>query len=318
MGEEDYYIDKIAETLESSVIPEEEKDFNYTVFYGADSDVLQVVSRSQQYPVMAERQLVMLKEAQTLFHAKTNLEKLSSYINNPNQTTVLVITYKGEALAATHPLVKSLAKGEGIIFKSERIRDYMLPAKVGDYCRGQKVGIDDKAIALLCNYIGGPVSKLFGEIDKLIVASGETHRITPELIEAIIGISKEFNTFELIKAISVRNFETAMRITDYFSRNPKQNPGVMVVSMLFNYFSKLFIASISRDKSDMGLMTELDLKSSYALTDYKNGIRNYSAKSIDAIIHAIRQHDVQSKGIGSNQNEFDLLKELIFKIFTLK
>lgn len=317
MGDEDYYIDKIVEALEASVVPEEEKDFNSTTYYGADVDVRQVISRAQQFPLMSDLQLVMLKEAQAMDKAKTRLETLVPYVKHANDTTVLVITFKGDTLGATSQLVKAVQNEGGVVFKSERLKDYQLQGPLADYCREKKVKIDDRSLNLLCEYIGSPLSKLFGEVDKLVVAAGENGAITPDLIEAVIGISKEFNSFELVKSLSIRDYLKSMRIVDHFARNPKQNPGVMVIATLFNYFSKLFIAAIAKDKSDASLMQELDLKSSYGLNDYKNGIRNYKAASIDAIIHAIRNHDVMSKGVGSTQNEFDLLKELIFKIFTL-
>ena len=318
IGEEDYYIDKITEALESTVVPEDGKDFNQATYYGADVDVRQVISRAQQFPLMSDRQLVMLKESQAMDKAKTNLELLVPYVKHANDTTVLLITYKGEGLNATSQLVKTVQSTGGVVFKSDRLKDYQLAGPLSDYCREKKVRIDEKSSALLCEYIGSPLSKLFGEVDKLIVAAGPDGVITPELIESIIGISKEFNSFELIKMLSVRDYPKSMRIVEYFSRNPKQNPGVMVVATLFNYFSKLFIASISKDKSDAALMQELDLKSSYALTDYKNGLRNYKAGTIDGILHAIRNLDVMSKGVGSTRDEYDLLKELIFKIFTLR
>ncbi|MCH5225185.1 MAG: DNA polymerase III subunit delta [Muribaculaceae bacterium] len=318
MGEEDYYIDLIAEALENRVVAEDEKDFNSATFYGADTDVKQVISRAQQFPLMSDRQLVMLKEAQAMEKAKTKLETLTSYVNHANPTTVLLITFKGEGLAATSKLVKAISNNGGIVFKSERLKDYQLGTPLAEYCKDKGVRIDDKSINLLCEYIGSPLSKLFGEVDKLAVASGASKTITPELIEAIIGISKEYNSFELVKTLSLRDYPGSMRIIEHFSRNPKQNPGVVVVATLFNYFSRLFIASIARDKSDQSLMDELDLKSSWALTDYKNGIRNYKAATIDSIIHAIRDLDVMSKGVGSTQNEYDLLKELIFKIFTFR
>ena len=318
IGEEDYYIDKIVEALENNVVPEDEKDFNATTYYGADVEVTQVISRAQQFPLMSDRQLVMLKEAQTLQHAKTQIEKLVSYIKHINPTTVLVVTFKAESLGASSQLIKTIRSEGGVVFKSERLKDYQLVTPLADYCRGKKVNIDDKALNLLCEYIGGPVSKLFGEVDKLIVAAGPNGSITLSLIESIIGISKEFNVFELIKNISIRDFPKSMMIVEYFSRNPKLNPGVMITATLFNYFSKLFIAAILKDKSDYSVMQELNLKNSYALTDYKNGLRNYKAGTIDSILHAIRSHDVMSKGVGSIQNEFDLLKELIYKIFTLR
>ena len=318
MGEEDYYIDRIVELLEATVVPEDEKDFNSATYYGADVDVRQVISRAQQFPLMSDRPIVLLKEAQAMDRAKTKLEMLASYVKHANDATVLVIAFKGDSLGATSQLVKSIQNDGGVLFKSERLKDYQLAGPLADYCREKKVKIDDKSLNLLCEYIGSPLSKLFGEVDKLIVAAGQDGVITPELIGAIIGISKEYNSFELVKTLSLRDYPRSMRIIDHFARNPKQNPGVMVIATLFNYFSKLFIAAIAKDKSDASLMEELDLKSSYALTDYKNGVRNYTAGAIDGIIHAIRNHDVMSKGVGSNQNEYDLLKELIFKIFTLR
>lgn len=318
MGDEEYFIDKITETLEATVVPDEEKDFNSCIYYGADVDVRQVISRAQQFPLMSERQLVMLKEAQTMEKAKTSIETLVPYVKHLNNATVLVVTFKGDSLAANSKLVKSIREEGGVVFKSERLRDNYLIGPLSDYCKEKGLKIDERSLNLLCEYIGNPLTKLFGEVDKLAVAAGESRTITPELIESIIGISKEYNNFELIKAISVKDYVKAMRIVEHFSRNPKQNPGIVVTAMLFNYFSKLFIASIAKDKSDAGLMAELDLKSSYALPDYKNGIRNFRPVTIDSIIHSIRDLDVMSKGVGSNRNEFDLLKELLFKIFTLR
>ena len=318
MGDEDYYIDRISDMLEKSVVPEDEKDFNSSIFYGTDVDVKQIISRAQQFPLMSDRQLVMLKESQAMEKAKTQLELLVPYVNHSNESTVLVIIYKGESLAASSKLAKAIQAQGGVVFKSERLKDYQLIGPLKDYCKEKKVAVDENSLNLLCEYIGSPLSKLFGEVDKLIVAAGETKTITPDLIEAIIGISKEYNSFALVNALAVRDYPRAMRIVDHFSRNPKQNPGVVVTATLFSYFSKLFIASIAKDKSDGGLMQELDLKSTYSLGDYRNGIRNYKAVTIDAILHAIRNHDVMTKGVESSQNEFSLLKDLVIKMFTLR
>lgn len=317
MGEEDYYIDKIVERLEQTVVSEDEKDFNAMTFYGSDADVMNVISTAQQFPLMSDRQLVLLKEAQSLYRGKSDLEKLAPYLNHPNNSTVLVVTYKGEPLGNSSALVKS-ASQVGVVFKSDRVKDYQMAGPVSDYCRENKLRIDDQSIRLLCDYIGGPLSKLFGEIDKLKVASGNDNTITPQLIEDVIGISKEYNAFELVNALSVRDFEKSMRLVTHFAKNPKLNPGVVIVATLFNYFSKLFVASILKDKSDASLMSELDIKNAFFLKEYRNGLKNYKAGTIDAIIHAIRECDAKSKGIGSNQNEFELLKELVYKILTLR
>lgn len=317
MGDEDYFIDQTVENLESCVVLPDEKDFNSSVFYGADSEIKQVISSAQQYPVMAPRKIVLLKEAQTMYNAKKELDKLAIYIEHSNPTTVLVVTYKGDMLSSTSQLLKSVKKINGVILRSERPKDYQLGYFIEEYCKNKNINIDSKSINLLCDYIGSPLAKLYGEIDKLIVAS-DTHGITAELIENIIGISKDFNSFELVKAISVKDYSKAMRIIYYFTKNPKQNPAVIVVATLFSYFSKLFMASVNKDKTDEGLFDLLDIRSSYALTDYRNGLRNFTAGMIDSIIHHIRETDTKSKGVLSSQNEYELLKELIYKIFTVK
>ena len=318
MGTEDYFIDLLSEALEKVVVSEDDKDFNAAIYYGADVEAKQIISRAQQYPFMSDRQLVMLKEAQAMEKAKTQIEQLAPYVNHNNDKTVLVITYKGDSLGATSQLVKAVQGIGGIVFKSERLKEYQLNGELSDYCKSRNIRIDNKSLTLLCEYIGSPLSKLFGEVEKLRVAAGPDGSITPDLIERVTGISKEYNSFELIKTLSVKDYARSMSMIDHFSRNPKQNPGVMIIATLFNYFSKLFIASISKDKSDSCLMQLLDLKTNYALSDYKDGLRNYKAGTIDSIIHAIRNHDVMIKGVGSGQNEYELLKELIFEIFTLR
>jgi len=274
MGEEAYYIDELTRALENNVVDEENRDFNSIVYYGADADIGSIIASAQQYPVMSERQLVLLKEAQTMDKAKSQLDKLASYVVRPNETTGLGVGYKGDSLSATSQLMKSLKDSSAVVFRSEKLKDYQLPGPITDYCASKGFGIDDKAVSLLCDYIGNPLSKLFGEIDKSI------------------------------------------RIVDYFSKNPKQNPGVMIVATLFGFFSKLFIATVTKDKSDASLQAALDLKSSYGLKEYRTALQYYNARMALAAIHSLREYDAQSKGIGSMQNEYELLKELIFKIFT--
>lgn len=317
MGDESYYLDQLTKALENHVVDEADRDFNSIVFYGAEADMASVIGSAQQFPVMAERQLVILKEAQAMTNSKAQLDKLTSYVKHPNKTTVLVVVYKGGTLSSTSALLKAAKEPETVVFKSERLRDYELKAPIKQYCKDKGIGIDDKAVDLLCDYIGNPLSKLFGEIDKLILAGGsEGKRITPELIERNIGISKDYNTFELVKALARKDYPKSMKIVEYFSKNPKQNPGVLIVGTLFNYFSKLFIAAVSRDKSDAALMQLLELKSTYALSDYREGLQRYNARMTLGAIHSLREFDCKSKGIDSTQNEYELLKELIFNIFT--
>lgn len=317
MGEEPYYIDQIAKAIENHAIEEDDKDFNCDIFYGADAEIASVVGSAAQFPVMASRKLVFLKEAQSMQKAKTQLDKLAPYVARPTSTTILVVTYKGEALGASSALIKSANASGAIVFKSPRLKDWQLATPVKDYCTQHKIKIDDKSVALLCEYIGQPLSKLFGEIDKLIVACGSGSTITPDAIEQNIGISKDFNAFELKSAIAARDYAKAMTIVDYFSRNPKNNPTVMTVGQMFDFASKLVIAHAARDRSDSTLMADLDVKTPYALKDIKTALANYSFAQAVQILHAVRELDAKIKGIGSMQNEYELLKEFVFKAMTV-
>lgn len=320
MGEEDYYIDRLVEALGDNILAEDERDFNFLTYYGADTDISTVIASAQQYPVFAERKVVFLKEAQTMHLAKNQLDKLGSYLERPNPSTVLVVTYKGENIPGTSSFIKKAVKNkEAVIFRSELVPEYMLSNAIHDYCADKGIKIDDKAASLLADYIGNPLSKLFGEIDKLIISIDDKSKIiSSDTIENNIGISKDFNSFELTKAIGRRDYGRAMMIIEYFSRNPKNNPGVMIVTVLFNYFTKLSLALALKDKTDASLMKELDMKSAYALRDYRDALGRYNLKQAVQAIHFLREMDTQSKGIGSNKDIYDLLKEFIFKVFTVK
>ncbi|MDE7437934.1 MAG: DNA polymerase III subunit delta [Muribaculaceae bacterium] len=317
MGEEDFYIDKIVEAVETKAIVEEDKDFNQNIYYGVDADMETVVAACQQLPVMAPRRLVMLKEAQSKQMAKVALDKLAPYVAKPNTSCVFVIAFKGDNLNATSALMKATAKSNAVVFKSDRVKDYQLPGHLKDYCASMKTGIEDKAVGLLCDYIGGPLSKLFGEVNKLIQINGKGGKITVDDIEKNIGISKDFNNFELTSAIAVKDYPKAVRIIKYFEANPKLNPTVMTTSTLFNFFSKLVIAHYLPDKTDDSLKTALGIRFSNQLNEVKTGMRNYNPYRAVNAIHALREFDVKSKGVNSYQNEYSLLTELIFKIFTL-
>lgn len=318
MGEEDYYIDCLMDELEKNVVDENDKDFNLTVYFGSETDMESVVASCQQLPVMAPRHLVLLKEAQSKQQAKQQLEKLAPYCEHPNTSAVLAIAFKGDNLNATSKLIKNAAKNGAVIFKSEKIRDYQLPSKVKEYCSSRKVGIEDMAVEMMCQYIGAPLSKLFGEINKLISIKGsQSSRITVDDIEKHIGISKDFNNFELVSAISRKDYPKAIQIVKYFENNPKTNPTVITTSTLFNFFTKLVIAHYLPDKSDNSIKIATGAKFANQLNEIKEGMRKYNPYRAVNAIHAIRDFDVASKGVGSFQNEYQLLTELIFKIFTL-
>lgn len=317
MGEESYYIDTLMDAIEKKGIDPEDKDFNESIYYGSDADMETVVASCQQLPVMASRRVVLLKEAQGKTQAKQQLEKLAPYIASPNSTTVFAIAFKGDNLNATSQLLKAAKKSDAVVFKSEKIRDYQLPGLLKDYCTTKKISIEEKASQLLCQYIGAPLSKLFGEVNKLItIKGGEGSRITCEDVEKNIGISKDFNNYELISAISSKNYPKAVQIIKYFESNPKTNPTVMTTAALFSYFSNLVIAHYTQDKSENSLKEATGIRFAGAYRELLEGMRNYNAYRAVMAVHAIRDFDVESKGVQSFQNEYQLLQELIFKIFT--
>lgn len=319
MGEEPYYLDLIASWLEKSVVAEEDQDFNLEVFYGADSDVESVAAAAQQYPIMAPRRLVMLKEAQAMQQYATQLGKLEGYATHASPTTVLVIVCKGKELPATSKLVKAIKASDGVVFSSPKIKEYKMSVPIADYCNEKKIGIDSDASELLVNFLGNSLNKVFGEIDKLIVAGGkEMNRITRAHVLENIGLNKEFNVYELRKALASKDYARAMTIVDYFASNPNQNRVVTVVGPLFTFFAQLTMAYYSPDKSDNALMALFGMNASWQLKDLKEGMRFYNASQAVKSVSYLRELDCKSKGIGSMQNEFELLRECVFNIFTAR
>ena len=317
MGDEPYYIDLLIEALEKHVVAEDERDFNLTTIYGKDAEIPSLIAACQQYPFMSDRKLVLLKEAQAMEKAKVKLEGLADYVACPTDGNVLAVAFKGDSLNANSRLMKMADKAGAVIFKSPRLRDNQLDSVIKDYCNVRKIGIDGKAVEMLKEFLGTSLSKLFGEIEKLRVAGGkDMTRITPELIEKNIGMSKDYNNFELCHSLGVRDYDRCMRIVKYFASNPRQNPVVMITSSLFSFFLKIFIGLMSKDKSESSLMAVMQVPNQYIFrTEFVPALRNYTAAQVAGIISMLRELDTKSKGIGSNQNEYELLKELIFKIF---
>lgn len=318
MGEEGYYIDTLVEAFENFLVEEEDKDFDLNIFYGNDGDLEGIVATAQQFPVMSERKLVILKEAQTMYQAKTQLDKLALYLKHPNLTTVFVIAYKGEKLPATSKFVKGFSGTQNVIFRSDPVKEWQLAQYVKEYADSINIKAEDKAVALLCEYIGTPLSKLFGEIDKLASIKKNERRITSKDVETYIGVSKDYNIFEFTKALGTKDYVQAMKILKYFQKNPKPNPTVKITGAVFNYFQRIAIAHFLPDKSDKGLSDALGLKNAPALRELKGAMGMYNPAQAIKCIHFIRDFDCQSKGIGSYQNEYDLLKDLIFKLITIR
>ena len=311
MGEEPYYIDKLSDYIEEKVLTEEEKGFNQTVLYGRDVSIEDIISTAKRYPMMAERQVVIVKEAQDLIRT---IDKLESYAENVMPTTVLVFCYKYKTLDKRKKLTKLLAKN-GVVFESKKLYEN----QVGDWIKrvlaGKKYGIELKATAMLVEFLGTDLSKINNELEKLqiILPAGST--ITPKHIEENIGFSKDFNVFELRKALGERNQLKAYTIAENFAQNPKDNPMVVTTSLVFGFFIQLLKYHGLKDKNPKNVATVLGVNP-FFLKEYDVALKNYPMKKVSQIVGALRDIDVKSKGVGANAlSQSDLLREMLYKIF---
>ncbi|PTX42332.1 DNA polymerase III delta subunit [Christiangramia gaetbulicola] len=310
MGEEPYYVDKISDFIAENILTEEERGFNQMTIYGRDSNIDDIVSNAKRYPMMAERQVVIVKEAQDL---SRTIEKLVDYAENPQPTTVLVVCYKYKKIDKRKKLHKAIAK-TGVIFEGKR----MYENQVGDWIiktlKARGFGISPKAAQMLVEFLGTDLGKIDNELQKLQLICPEGTTISPEIIEQNIGISKDFNNFELRKAIGEKDTLKAHRIINYFAQNPKDNPMVVTVSLLFSYFSQILQYHGLSDKSKGAVAKQLKVNP-YFVNDYVNAARNYPMKKVSHAISLLQETDVKSKGVGAaNVSQGDLLKELLVKI----
>ena len=312
MGEEPFFIDQITDLLIENVLAEEERDFNQSIFYGADADAVSVINAARRFPMMSEYQLIVVKEAQLM----RDIELLNAYAKHPLSSTVLVINYKYKTLDRRKSLAAAVEKN-GILFESKKIPDYKMPGFITGLLQQRSLAIDAKAAQMLSDFLGNDLNRLSKELDKLAIVMAQmgSKRVTPELVERNIGISKEYNNFELIKALATKDVLKANRIAQYFENNPKTNPLQMTLAVFFNYFSNLLIAYYSKDRSEAGLMAALGLRSAFQLKDYQMGMRHYSAMKVFLSIGEIRKADAASKGVdNASASDADLLKELLYKI----
>jgi DNA polymerase-3 subunit delta len=276
-----------------------------------DADVNAIISSARRFPMMAAHQLIIVKEAQQL----ERFELLDHYVQNPMMSTVLVINYKHGAVDKRKSLVKTIDK-IGVVFESKKLYENQIPAFIISWFREKEIGIDEKSAQMLTDYLGNDISKLIPQLQKLEVSLTEgSRRVTADLIEKNVGISKEFNNFELQKALITKNVLAANRIVDYFSRNPKDNPMMVTVAILFNYFSNLLECYWLPRKDEQSIMNALNMKSSFFVRDYTTGLRNYNANKVMEIISDLRTFDARSKGVDNiSASQGDLLKELVYRI----
>jgi DNA polymerase-3 subunit delta len=311
MGEEAYYIDVISDFISENVLSETEKEFNFTVLYGRDIDIATIINAAKRYPMMSEYQIVIVKEAQ----AVRNIEDLSYYLQKPQKSTILVICHKHGILDRRKKLALEIEKA-GVLFESKKMKDAQLPSFITTYLTQRNIDIDPKATAMLTDYVGSDLSRLAGELDKLIITLPAGHaRITPKQVEQNTGISKDYNNFELRSALLDKDVWKANKIIKYFEEDPKSNPIQMTLSLLFGFFSNLMLTYYAPDKSEQGIAAMLDLKTPWQARDYLSAMKKYTGVKTMQIISEIRHADAKSKGVDNySMTDGDILRELIFKI----
>ncbi len=309
MGDESYYIDEISNYISKNVLNESERDFNQSVLYGKDTDIASIISACKQFPLMGEHTVVIVKEAQDL----KKIEELEVYINNPLASTILVLCYKNKTLDKRKKFGKEIAK-KAVLMESKRLYDNQIPAWIQAYLQKKDYKIQLKAAHLLGEFVGASLSKITNELDKLMIITPSKEEITSEMIEKNIGISKDFNIFELNKAIGNKDVLKVNRIANYFADNPKDHPLVMTVGTLFSYFQKILLYQTLKDKSKGNVASVLKVNP-FFVSDYVNAAGLYSKTKNLEIISLLRQYDLKSKGVDNySSSDGELLKELVYKI----
>ena len=311
MGEEDYYIDRISEYILNHILTDTEKEFNQTVVYGADTDIASVINTARRYPMMSKYQIVVVKEAQNL----KNLDELVYYLQKPMPSTILVFCYKHGSLDRRKKITIELDKA-GVLFESKKLKDTQLPGFITSYLLRRLVEIEPQASEMMAEFVGTDLNRMASELEKLIITlSKGQRRITPEQIERNIGISKDFNNFELRNALIAKDILKANQIVKYFEENPKSNPLQVTLAVLFNFFSNLMLAYYAPEKNEQGIAAQLGLRSAWQARDYQTAMRRYTGVKVMKIIEAIRRCDVRSKGISNaSVSDGDLLRELVYVI----
>lgn len=311
-GEEGYFIDELIKDFEN-ILSEDEKSFNQYILYAPQVEAPQIIDICRRYPMMADRQVVIVKECQS-GHIDM-LDKLVKYVAEPSPTTTLVLCSRGATMKGRE-LMAAIKKSDAVIFESKKISEYQLGSNISSYINGRGLNVQPKALEMLKEYIGSNLDRMYNELDKLIGILGQGATVTPESIELHIGVSKEYNAFELVDALATKNVGKAVRIVKYFRANPKAVPTVMATAAIFSFFSDLLITYFEKDKSERGLMQALKLKSTFQLKRFNAARQRYNAFQVIEVIRAIRHFDAQTKGIGSRRNEYDLMEELVFRIIT--
>nr|WP_315001410.1 DNA polymerase III subunit delta [uncultured Capnocytophaga sp.] len=313
MGEEPYFIDIVSDYIEEHVLQEDQKGFDQIVLYGQDVTVPTIIDYARRFPMMSDRQVIIVKEAQNL---RATIDQLVPYVENPTPTTVLVFCYKYEKLDARKKLLKTLQKNKDcVLLESKKLYEPQVAAWLPDVLKKKHLSIQPKAIQMLVDFLGTDLSRIQNEVNKLALIVPENTEVTPEIIEKNIGISKEFNNFELKSAIAANDAYKVARILKHFADNPKDNPLGGTITVLYNYFQKLLLFHGLTDQSEKNVAAVLK-ESPYFIKEFYSGAQHYPMKRVSAIIATLRQIDLKSKGVGATNNltEADLRKELIIML----
>jgi DNA polymerase-3 subunit delta len=309
MGEETYFIDKISDYISDNVLTDAEKGFNQTILYGKDLEPALIMGNARRFPMMANHQVIVVREAQNI----KKIEDLEPYVQNPLNSTILVINYKYKTLDKRKTFTKLLDQ-KGILFEAKKIYDNQLPAWISTYLKAQQYTISPQAAAMIAEYLGADLSKVANELDKLVISLPVGTQITPDHIEKNIGISKEFNVFELQNALGDRDLLRANRIINYFGANPSTNPVTVVISSLFSYFSKLLNYHFLEDKSQNNVASVLQVHP-FFVKNYVAAAKNYNIKKLVEIVSILREYDMKSKGWGNvSASPADLQREMVYRI----
>lgn len=327
-GDEPYYIDQIADYVENHVLDESEKEFNQTILYGKDTDLISLISAAKRFPMMAERQVIIVREAQEIKNLtetvnvkikskntkkETEISPLEEYALKPLSTTLLVICYKYKTLDKRTGLAKSMDKN-ATMFLSEKVKDYKLAEWIAKYTSDRKIKINQKAVQMLADHLGNDLSRIVNELNKLAINKKNNDEITPDDVQQFIGISKDFNIFELQNAISAKDILKANKIIDYFAKNPKEHPFEMNIAVLYTYFSKLLFYQTLPSKNASDVMSQMRVNFNQ-IKELEQAGKNYSLDKLVRIISYLHDYDMRSKGIdGVQMDKGELMREMLFKI----
>ena len=315
-GEEAYYIDIAVKALENDVLTEDEKAFNQTVVYGKDTNYNEILSLAKQYPMMGDKQLIIVKEAQDLKFNDEETKILEKYVENPVESTILVFAHKHKKVDSRKKVFKTLDKAK-MLFHSEPVKDYNLAKWIDDEARNLQIKLAPGISQLLADYLGNDLSRIANELNKMKLVLKDGEVLDGKLVETHIGISKEFNVFELQKALGKKDANTAFKIAYYMGKNPKTNPIVMTIGNLYNFFSNVVLYHTISHQSPPSIASELGINP-YFVKDYAEAARLYPLKFATRIISVLREIDLKSKGLGAvNMDEGELLKEMVYKIINI-